>query len=167
MKRISLDNCQNRINWILMNTSRERKNQGLKKKMTRKGLKRTKKYVATFDPQAVLQTPCSNVSQTYYKRKLISSNLTAFSLGDNKGTCYVWNETRGQGGSSEIGTCIMTHLSSLPASVKHVLYFDFCSKQNRYQYLAAGLLNTVCWHLTMQSIKTKFVESSHTQMGCD
>lgn len=101
-------------------------------------------FVATFDLQAVLQTPCSNVSQTYYKRKLNSYNLTVYSLANSKGTCYIWNETHGQRGPSEIGTCIMTHLNSLPSNIKQViLYSDCCSGQNRNQYLAAGLLNTV------------------------
>lgn len=128
----------------------------------------TSTYVATFDLQAVLQTPCSNVSQTYYKRKLNSFNLTVYSLADSKGTCYVWNETHGQRGSSEIGTCIMTHLNSLPANVQHViLYSDCCSGQNRNQYLAAGLLNIISRNPNIQVIEQKFLESGHTQMECD
>ena len=39
-------------------------------------------YTATFDLQAVLYTPCSNVSKVFYKRKLNCYNLTLFSLAD-------------------------------------------------------------------------------------
>ncbi|MCG8048776.1 MAG: hypothetical protein N0E48_24730, partial [Candidatus Thiodiazotropha endolucinida] len=125
-------------------------------------------FVATFDLQAVLQTPCSNVSQTYYKRKLNSYNLTVYSLADSKGTCYIWNETHGQRGASEIGTCVLTHLNSLPSNIRHViLYSDCCSGQNRNQYLASGLLNTVSVHPHIQIIEQKFLESGHTQMECD
>ena len=35
-------------------------------------------YVATFDLQAVLTTPCSLVSELYYSRKLCCYNLTIF-----------------------------------------------------------------------------------------
>ena len=114
--------------------------------MIRKKKKKTDKevYVATFDLQAVLQTPCSNVSQANYKRKLNSYNLTVYSLGYSKGTCYILNETHGQRGSSEIGTCILTHLNSLPSIFKNIkLYSVFCSGQNWNQFLASGLLHTV------------------------
>ena len=92
-------------------------------------------FVATFDLEAVLSTPCSTVGQVYYKRKLNCYNLTFFSLADKKGTCYIWDETHGQRGSSEIGTCVITHIMSLPSVVQHViLYSDCCSGQNRNQY---------------------------------
>lgn len=125
-------------------------------------------YVATFDLEAVLSTPCSTVSQVYYKRKLNCYNLTFFSLSDKKGTCYIWDETHGQRGSSEIGTCVLTHIMSLPSVVQHViLYSDCCSGQNRNQYLTGGLLHTVIQHPYVQVIEQKFLESGHTQMECD
>ena len=43
-------------------------------------------HTATFDLEAVLPTPCSLVSQAYYKRKLSSYNFTVYSLSDGKGT---------------------------------------------------------------------------------
>ena len=122
----------------------------------------------TFDLEAVLSTPCSNVSQVYYKRKLNSYNLTVYSLANKQGTCYIWDETHGQRGSSEIGTCIITYISSLPSVVQHViLYSDCCSGQNRNQYLASGLLHTVVHHPQVHTIEQKFLESGHTQMECD
>lgn len=125
-------------------------------------------YTAAFDLVAVLSTPCSNVSQVYYKRKLNSYNLTVYSLADKQGTCYIWDKTHGQRGSSEIGTCVITHLKSLTSVIRHViLYSDCCSGQNRNQYLAAGLMHTVMTHPYVHTIDQKFLESGHTQMECD
>ena len=106
-------------------THMERKNQAREEKEKDKIISKENKamYVATFDLQAVLPTPCSNVSQIYYKRKLNTYNLTFFSLADRKGTCYVWDETHGQRGSSEIGSCVITHINSLPTTVNHVVLF--------------------------------------------
>ena len=125
-------------------------------------------YAATFDREAVLPTPCSNVSQIYYKRKLNTYNLTFFSLADKKGTCYVWDESNGQRGLSEIGTCVIKHINSLPSNMEQVtLYSDYCSGQNRNQFLAAGLLYTVNTNPNIKVIEQKFLESGHTHMECD
>ena len=43
-------------------------------------------FKATFDLQAVLQTPCSIVSQIYYMRKLNCYNLSIYNLGSE---CYL------------------------------------------------------------------------------
>ena len=51
-------------------------------------------HVETFDLQAVLTTPCSLVGDLYYKRKLCVYNLSSYSLGDARATCYVWDETQ-------------------------------------------------------------------------
>ena len=40
-------------------------------------------HVVTFDLEAVLPTPCSLVSQVYYKRKLSCYNLSVYLLGDH------------------------------------------------------------------------------------
>ena len=77
----------------------------------------------TFDMEAVLPTPCSNVSQVYYKRKLSCYKCSVYSLGDGKGYCYLWNESEGQRGSCEIGTCLGMYIKSMPPSVKHVCLF--------------------------------------------
>lgn len=125
-------------------------------------------YTATFDLQAVLYTLCSNVSKAFYKRKLNCYNLTIFSLADKSGSCYIWDETNGQRGSSEIGSCLITLLKSLPSIVKHViLYSDCCSGQNRNQYRAAGLHHTVKASPSLEILEQKFLESGHTQMECD
>ena len=119
-------------------------------------------YSATFDLQAVLYTPCSNVSKVFYKRNLNCYSFTVFSLADKCGACYIWDETKGQRGSSEICSCLITHLKSLPSIVKHIiLYSDCCSGQNRNQYLAAGLHHYVKTSPSLQILEQIFFESEH------
>jgi hypothetical protein len=162
------------------NSHIQRKENARTEKEQDKQLAKSKKsvYVATFDLEAVLSTPCSTVSQVYYKRKLNCYKLTVFSLSDKHGTCYIWDETHGQRGSSEIGTCVITRINSLPSTVEHViLYSDSCSGQNRNQYLFGGLLHTVNQHPHVKVIEQKFletgghsdshgtqIEASHTQL---
>ena len=125
-------------------------------------------HVVTFDLEAVLPTPCSLVSQQYYKRKLGVYNLSVFSLGDKKCTCFMWNETEGKKSSCEIGTCLYVYLRSLPRSVNHViLYSDSCGGQNRNQYVSAALRHAVVNIESIQTIDQKFLVSGHTQMECD
>lgn len=60
-----------------------------------------KKRTATFDLQATLYIPHAGDCQIYYSRKLSIFNFTIYdSNGD--GYCYVWDETEGKKGSSEI-----------------------------------------------------------------
>ena len=68
-------------------------------------------YVATFDLEDVLDTPCSKVSTMLCKRKLSCYNLTFYSLGSNLGVCYLWDESEGGHGSNEIETCLIMHLT--------------------------------------------------------
>ena len=94
-------------------------------KETDKGASKKDKsiYSATFDLKAALYTPGSHASKEF--------NFTVFSLADKCGTCYIWDEANSQRGSSEIGSCLITHL---PNTKKHViLYSDCCSDQNRNQ----------------------------------
>ncbi|CAG9840892.1 unnamed protein product [Diabrotica balteata] len=49
---------------------------------------------ACFNLQKILSTPMSSAS--YYKQKLAVYNFTVFDLEDNKGHCYVWDETVGR-----------------------------------------------------------------------
>ena len=101
-------------------------------------------HSATFDLEAVLTTPCTRVSQLYYKRKLSVYNLSVYSLGNHRADCYVWNETNGKRGSCEIGTCLYLYISSLRPPVKHVCFYsDCCTGQNRNRFIAIALLHAV------------------------
>ena len=101
-------------------------------------------HACTFDLEAVLSTPCSLVGELYYKRKLSCYNLSFNSLGDKKGVCYLWDESQGGRGSSEIGSCLLMYISRLAenaSSLKEItLYSDSCGGQNRNQFVSSALL---------------------------
>lgn len=125
-------------------------------------------HVACFDLQSVLYTPCSLVSVMYYMRKLCCYNLTFYSLGDHKGTCFVWSEVDAKRGASEVATCLRLHLQSLPVNVDHVvLYSDACGGQNRNKIIASCLLHSVVTLPNIKVIDHKFLESGHTHMEVD
>ena len=88
-------------------------------------------HVASFDLEAVLYTPCSEVSTLYYKRKLASYNLSVYAHNNGKGHCYMWDESHAKRGSCEIATCLLLYLRSLPKTVEDVTFYsDTCSGQN-------------------------------------
>lgn len=87
-------------------------------------------YVS-FDLQAVLTLPFAGDCQIYYKRKLSLYNFNIFD-SMKQGTCFLWDETNGKKGSSEIGTCLLNYIKSISPDVEHiVLYADTCGGQNR------------------------------------
>ena len=182
-KKDSCEQCnayqeKERVN-IITDTDKEKQQEHLKNKDRARQEKEMDKqkgkadksiFAATFDLEAVLYTPCSTVSQIFYKRKLACYNLSVYDLGTKDGTCYLWDESQGARGSAEIGSCLLTHLECLPNCVKHViLYSDCCAGQNRNQYIAASLLYFVksAGRGNIEVIEQKFLESGHTQMECD
>lgn len=122
----------------------------------------------TFDLQAVLYAPCSNISSFFYSRKLSSYNLTIYDQNTKHGECFFWEETEGKRGSDEIGTVLYKHLLSLPEEIKHVIYYsDTCGGQNRNRFVASILLHAVKTIANLQTIELKFLEPGHTQMEAD
>ena len=145
--------------------AREEKTKDKERSKTDKGI-----YVATFDLQAVLTTPCSLVSELYYSRKLCCYNLTIYSLGDRQVVCHVWDESQCKRGSCEIATCLMKNTLSVCkiGTVKEIVYFsDSCGGQNRNQYVTASLLYTLSQCPNLKAISHKFLVSGHSQMECD
>jgi len=65
-------------------SSREEKSKDKQRAKTDKSF-----IAATFNLEAVLPTPCSKVGDVYYKQCLSTCNLSFYSLGDAKGTCYL------------------------------------------------------------------------------
>ena len=77
----------------------------------------------------------------------------------------MWDETEGNKGSSEIGTCLYQHIKSLPATTTSViLYSDTCSGQNRNKIVAAALRFAVDSIPNNESTDQKFFfnQSTHT-----
>ena len=128
----------------------------------------TNMFVATFDLQSVLYTPCTLVSLMYYMRKLCCYNLSVYNLSNQSGTCYLWSEVEAGRGSCEVATCLRLQLQSLPLNIEHVvLYSDACGGQNRNQIIATSLNSAVSTMECISVIDHKFLESGHTHMECD
>ena len=101
--------------------AREEKSRDKDRAKTDKGI-----YVATFDIQAVLTTPCSLVGELYYSRKLCCYSLTIYSLADKQVVCHVWDETQCKRGSCEIATCLYKSTLSVckTGTIKKVVFFQ-------------------------------------------
>ncbi|MES9881873.1 MAG: hypothetical protein ABW185_13425 [Sedimenticola sp.] len=129
-------------------------------------------HAATFDLQAVLSCPCTDVGELYYKRKLSCYNLSFYSLGTKSGTCYMWNETQAQRGSCEIATCLLTYINSISSAstsrIKEITFYsDTCSGQNRNQFVTAALLHALRDSNSIEKINQKYFEKGHSQMESD
>ena len=122
---------------------------------------------ATFDLQVIPQLPCSDASPLYYRRKLIIYNLTVHEAIHLDGYCYVWNEYNGHKSSNEKASVLYRYLTSLPATVKRVLFSsDSCNGQNRNQIVSSLMLYVVkCTNL--ETIEVNFLVPGHTQIEAD
>ncbi|KAJ8912160.1 hypothetical protein NQ315_006124 [Exocentrus adspersus] len=120
------------------------------------------RVVAVYDLQSVLSTPCSEVSDFYYKSKLATYNFTIFNIANKEGSCYVWSENTAKRGANEIGSCVLQFLTS-NCKEKHVTFYsDNCAGQNKNKYIASLYLYATTF-LEIQSITHKYLVTGHTQ----
>ncbi len=125
---------------------------------------------ASFDLESVLQLPTSNVSLTYYSRKLCVYNLTVWEgKRPNEGHCFTWPEIEGKRGSNEIATCLYSWLKQLPQEIEEVsLFSDTCGGQNRNQQMVAMMMMYVNNpDNNVKCITHNFLESGHSMMEVD
>ena len=124
--------------------------------------------VAVYDLQAVMQLPQGDVSTLYYKSKLNVLNLTVYDIKKNICECFVWNETEGNRGVNEIGTCILNYIQSLceknegDNNIEIIFYSDNCAGQQKNKFMLALYLYAVT-NLPVESITHKFLIKGHTQ----
>lgn len=90
---------RNEIHWKTKELSREKKLRGKSRAAEEASFKSS-----TFNLQAVLYTPYSNVSSFFYTLKLCSYNFIIFNLSSKQKYCYFWTEVEGKRSSDEIGT---------------------------------------------------------------
>ena len=122
----------------------------------------------TFDLEAVLYTPYTDVSLLYYKRKLAIYNFTIYEQDSKDGYCFLWPESEGKRGADEIATCLLAYIRSLPATIHHIKSFsDTCGGQNRNVHVAAAMLYAVRSIDHLHTIDLKFMESGHSSMEVD
>ena len=124
--------------------------------------------VAVYDLQVVMQLPQGDVSTLYYKSKLNVLNLTVYDIKKNICECFVWNETEGNRGVNEIGTCILNYIQSLceknegDNNIEIIFYSDNCAGQQKNKFMLALYLYAVT-NLPVESITHKFLIKGHTQ----
>lgn len=122
-----------------------------------------------YDLQAVLPTPSGEVSSFYYKRRLATYNFTIFESNSNEGPCFIWNESIGNRGAIEIGSCILKFIEKLIASNERTeltFYSDNCNGQNKNRYIYSVYMYVVMF-LNISEITHKFLTTGHTQMPVD
>lgn len=120
------------------------------------------RLVAVYDLQAVLSTPCSEVSDFYYKSKLATYNFTIFDIGTKEGFCYVWSENVGRRGANEIGSCLLQFLEQ-KCIEKHVTFYsDNCAGQNKNKYIASLYLYATAF-MKIPTITHTFLITGHTE----
>nr|CAH7719285.1 unnamed protein product [Callosobruchus chinensis] len=126
--------------------------------------------VLCVDLQSVLLSPKTNVSNMYYKTKLIVHNYTIYNLKSKKAYCYLWNEAEGQLTSNESSSILVYFLETeiipkLDSVRTIIIYSDGCTGQNRNAILANVLLHVATIHKV--TILQKYLLKGHTQMEVD
>ncbi|CAG9769804.1 unnamed protein product [Ceutorhynchus assimilis] len=119
--------------------------------------------VACFDLQKVLITPACEISSFYYKSKLATYNFTIYDLGNNKGHCYVWNESIARRGPNEISSCLLNFIKKQTGNgvKKIVFYSDNCGGQNRNRFVFSMFAHAS--KTIKVQILHRFLERGHTQ----
>lgn len=118
--------------------------------------------VACFDLQAVLPTPCGDVSAFYYKCRLNCFNFIIFEIGTKRSLCYFWHEAVASRGANKIATCLFSYISTLPPNTDIIFYSDNCIGQNKNKIVISMYLYAVC-NTEVNSIVHKFLTVGHTQ----
>lgn len=129
--------------------------------------------VAVFDLQAVLPCPKGNVSLFYYKSKLNVLNFTIYEMKGNANLdecfCYVWDETNGNRGANEIGSCLLRYIEHTSKNrsecdnLELVFFSDNCAGQQKNKYIISLYMYALKKYPNIRSICHKFLVTGHTQ----
>ena len=154
-EKLEHDNCREQAQTFKQKTKEECQNDPSRR-------------MATFDLEAVLQLPCGQVSQLYYKRKLVVYKFTVYESPGGQGSCFLWNEVEKGKGSDEVGSCLLKYFMALPDEVSKVdVFSDNCGGQNKNIQVVAACLYAVNNIDHLVEITHTFLETGHTHMECD
>lgn len=101
---------------------------------------------ASFDLQKVLNTPHGNSMLLFYSRKYAVYNLCFYESITRNGFCYIWVETEGKRGASEIATILHKYIQDVDSRkmIKTlILYSDSCPGQNKNKIVLAAVHNAL------------------------
>lgn len=123
--------------------------------------------VAIFDLQAVLPCPNGETSSFYFVSKLAVYNLTFYNLRNKRVKCFMWDETEGSRGVTEVGTCVYNYLESIAAETEKevdvILCSDNCSGQQKNYALMSMYFEALKKFNKIKSVTHKFLITGHTQ----
>ena len=117
-----------------------------------------------IDLQQALPTPKINSGIQYYKRKLWTYNLGIHNIVTGQASMYIWDETVGKRGSSEIASCLM-HYITPQVDTLHI-FSDNCSGQNKNINMVLTCLRNI--HSgRFKKIEHSFMVPGHSYLPCD
>lgn len=127
--------------------------------------------VAVYDLQAVLQCPKGDVSTFYYTSKLNVFNFTVYEMKTHSARCYLWDESEGNRGVCEIGTCVLRYIQFLERRANQnengeldlIFYSDNCCDQQKNKVMLSMYLYIVRNFKFIRSITHKFLVKGHSQ----
>nr|CAI5839316.1 unnamed protein product [Callosobruchus analis] len=123
--------------------------------------------VICFDLQKTLPTPLLTTNKVYYLRQLWTYNLCIHDLTNDRPNMYVWNESVASRGSSDVGSCLLRFVDSLPPTITKVIaYSDSCGGQNKNKNLAK-LFMYIVQSTNIKRIDHKLFVPGHSFMECD
>lgn len=128
------------------------------------------KLCASFDLQKVLNTPHSKNITLFYSRKYAYYNESVYENGTRNGYCFLWGETDGKRGCSEICTILSLYLKLVDERKTHTsitLYCDSCGGQNRNKAMLATLITFLENANFIKDIKITYLLPGHTMMPVD
>ncbi|KAE8737665.1 hypothetical protein FOCC_FOCC016869 [Frankliniella occidentalis] len=123
--------------------------------------------VLTCDLEKVLLCPKGENGDFYYKSKLSVFNFTIFVSGEQKGFCYVWDQTEARKGSAEITSNLWSIIQmKVKAGITEFrIYSDNCSAQNKNQFLfSMYVMASIRFNI---KITHRYLEVGHTHMEVD
>lgn len=161
------DTCQALQDELAKHKDQAERGQSLMKLVAREADEDTR--VLCLDMQQTLPCPRLATNVAYYKRKLWVYNLCIFDLKVGQPTFYMWDETTGGRGSSEVVTCLrkwITEEYSKGDFGKLVVFSDNCGGQNKNLNMLLCYLREL-HSARLQHIDHFFLVPGHSYMACD
>lgn len=126
----------------------------------------------SVDLQQVLFTPVLTHSDVYYQRQYSSYNLGIHNVTKNEANMFLWHEVIAKRGSKEIGSCLLTYVTSTFLKLqpneerKLIVWSDRCVGQNNNK-------NMLCMYMYLirigyfSEVHQKFLVTGHSFLPCD